>query len=62
VPNRVREDRVSFVDDIVIAVDRVLGFTAGMTRAEFETDIKTQDAVIRNLEVLGEAVKNLPAS
>ncbi|OPX73605.1 MAG: hypothetical protein A4E40_00129 [Methanoregulaceae archaeon PtaU1.Bin059] len=32
-PDRVREDRVSFVDDIVIAVDRTLDFTSGMTRA-----------------------------
>lgn len=27
----------------------------------FERDRKTQDAVIRNLEIIGEAVKNLPA-
>ncbi|MFA5296513.1 MAG: DUF86 domain-containing protein [Methanoregulaceae archaeon] len=33
-----------------------------MTREDFGNDIKTQDAVIRNLEVLGEAVKNLPAT
>lgn len=31
-----------------------------MTYDEFLADIKTQDAVARNLEILGEAVKSLP--
>ncbi|MBS3817325.1 MAG: DUF86 domain-containing protein [Candidatus Thermoplasmatota archaeon] len=31
-----------------------------MTFEEFKTDEKTMDAVLRNLEVIGEAVKNLP--
>ena len=61
-PDRVREDPLPFVEDIVIAIDRILTFTSGMTRKDFGADIKTQDAVIRNLEVIGEAVKNLPAT
>ena len=32
---------------------------AGMTYESFVADTKTQDAVIRNLEILGEATKNL---
>jgi uncharacterized protein with HEPN domain len=32
---------------------------AGMTYESFVTDSKTQDAVVRNLEILGEATKNL---
>lgn len=31
-----------------------------MTSEDFETDEKTQDAVIRNLEIIGEAVGKLP--
>ncbi len=34
--------------------------TADMTQGEFLADTRTQDAVTRNLELLGEAVKNLP--
>jgi uncharacterized protein with HEPN domain len=30
-----------------------------MTYAQFMEDVKTQDAVVRNLEILGEAAKNL---
>lgn len=32
---------------------------SGMTYDSFVADVKTQDAVIRNLEILGEATKNL---
>ncbi|KAF5088596.1 hypothetical protein DSECCO2_37280 [anaerobic digester metagenome] len=46
--------------DITEAVERILRYTTGMTYGEFLADTKTQDAVTRNLEILGEAVKNLP--
>ena len=48
--------------DIAEAVERILSYTSEMTYDEFTGDIRTQDAVIRNLEILGEAVKNLPPS
>lgn len=34
-------------------------YTGGMTYQAFVEDTKTQDAVIRNLEIIGEATKNL---
>lgn len=40
------------------AIDRALSYTAEGKQAFF-ADPRTQDAVIRNLEVVGEAVKNL---
>ncbi len=40
------------------AVDRVQEYTQS-GEAEFRTDLKTQDAVLRNLETLGEAAKKL---
>jgi uncharacterized protein with HEPN domain len=43
------------------AVDRVLRFTAE-GRSAFLGDAKTQDAVVRNLETIGGAVKNLQES
>lgn len=48
-----------FVSDIREAIRRILVYTAGMTETVFIADIRTQDAVMRNLEVLGEATKNL---
>jgi uncharacterized protein with HEPN domain len=48
-----------FVGHILQAADRVLGYTSGMTREEFFADTLKQDAVIRNIEIIGEATNNL---
>ncbi len=53
-----RTDRDS-LSDIQEAIRRVSVYTTGITYEAFLTDTKTQDAVIRNLEVTGEATKNL---
>lgn len=54
-----RDSRV-YLADILDAVSRIRAYTAGVTYTEFDADRKTFDAVIRNLEIIGEAVKNLP--
>jgi len=38
-----------------------MAYTAGMTYEAFLNDVKTQDAVIRNLEIIGEATKHISA-
>ncbi|MGH9855593.1 MAG: HepT-like ribonuclease domain-containing protein, partial [Blastocatellia bacterium] len=48
-----------FVSDIQEAIRRIEDYTAGVTYEGFLADTKTQDAVIRNLEIIGEATKNL---
>jgi len=48
-----------FLSDIDEAIERIESYTLGMNYQVFLKDIKTQDAVIRNLEIIGEAVKNL---
>ncbi len=52
-----KEDRV-YLAHIRDAIDRVESFTSG-GRERFLADAMVQDAVIRNLEVIGEAVKGL---
>jgi len=47
------------LNDIQEAIRRIINYTAGMSYETFLADIKTQDAVIRNLEIIGEATKNL---
>jgi len=47
------------LSDIQEAVERITDYTAGMTYEAFMKERKTQDAVIRNLEIVGEATKNL---
>jgi uncharacterized protein with HEPN domain len=53
-----RADRDS-LSDIQEAIRRIHVYTAVMTYEAFLADVKTQDAVIRNLEIVGEATKNL---
>lgn len=48
------------VEDMLEAIERVTSYVDGMTRAQFVADPRTQDAVLRNLEVLGEASKRVP--
>lgn len=48
-----------FLKNIQEAVRRIRTYTAAMTYDRFLADIKTQDAVIRNLEIIGEATKSL---
>jgi uncharacterized protein with HEPN domain len=54
-----KDDRVTLAH-VRDAIARIESYTQGGREALF-ADTKTQDAVIRNLEVIGEAVKNLSA-
>jgi uncharacterized protein with HEPN domain len=53
-----RQD-IDLIRDILECIKRIDMYTAKMNYKEFQKDFKTQDAVIRNLEILGEAVKSL---
>lgn len=54
-----RDSRVD-MEDILEATRKIKADTSGLSKAAFLEDEKTFDAVVRNLEVIGEAVKNLP--
>jgi uncharacterized protein with HEPN domain len=53
-----REDAV-VIQDIKKAINRIMSYTVNMEYVDFLQDYKTQDAVVRNIEILGEAVKLL---
>lgn len=48
--------------DIGEAIRRIQVYMTGMTYEAFLADTKTQDAVVRNLEIIGEATKQLSES
>ena len=50
-----------YLDDIEASCEKVLRYTAGMDRAAFLANERTYDAVVRNLEIIGEAAKRVPA-
>src|ERR1700752_4393957 len=45
--------------DIVEAIRRISTYTAEVSYDAFLDDLKTQDAVTRNLEIIGEAAKKM---
>jgi uncharacterized protein with HEPN domain len=50
---------IDYLGHIVDAIDRIYRYVDGMTELAFLDDEKTQDAVVRNFEVLGEAAHNI---
>ncbi|MEW6140082.1 MAG: DUF86 domain-containing protein [Thermodesulfobacteriota bacterium] len=49
-----------YLDDILESCRKIRQFTEGASFQEFKQNIMMQDAVIRNFEIIGEAVKHLP--
>jgi len=56
----VKKEMRVFLEDIKESIDRIEEYTQGMSKEPFMEDIRTQDAVIRRLEIIGEAVRNIP--
>ncbi|MBN2376695.1 MAG: DUF86 domain-containing protein [Sedimentisphaerales bacterium] len=48
------------IDDILESIALIEEYISDMSYEAFLADRKTQDAVIRNLEIIGEAARNLP--
>ncbi|MFM7090640.1 MAG: DUF86 domain-containing protein [Bacteroidota bacterium] len=53
-------DPILYLSDIILSMERVKEYIAGLDFQHFKWDYKTVDAVIRNFEIIGEATKNLP--
>lgn len=53
-------DLVLFLEDIEKSCSKIVLYTAEQTRDEVFTDEMRFDAILRNLHIIGEAVKNLP--
>ena len=47
------------IDDILAAIANIENYVTGLSFDEFRADQKTVDAVVRNLEVIGEATRYL---
>ena len=52
-------DELMYVRDIADSCGRVMQYVQGLSRAELIADQKTYDAVVRNLEIVGEAAKHV---
>lgn len=53
---------LDYVQDIIDSIRDIESFIKGMKFEEFKKDRKTINAVVRSIEVIGEASKKIPAS
>lgn len=51
---------VLYFQDILTSLENIAEYTKGLDLESFKSDKKTVDAVVRNLEIIGEAAKNIP--
>ena len=49
------------ITDILQCIAKIQRFTKGYSFDDFQGDDKTIDSVLRNLEIIGEAVRHVPA-
>lgn len=59
---RTERDYRDYLNDMLEAADKVALFIRGMTEEQFLVDEKTQYAVVRALEIIGETAKKVPAA
>ena len=50
---------LDLIEDILICLSKVEKYIYGLSYDDFVNDHKTQDAIIRNLEIIGEASKQI---
>jgi uncharacterized protein with HEPN domain len=51
---------LDFVEDILDAMNKAEALLEGISYSQFETDFRINFAVVRALEIIGEAAKRLP--
>lgn len=57
-----KRDYRDYIRDILESINDIESFIKGMSFEEFKMDKKTINAVVRSIEIIGEAAKKIPAS
>lgn len=52
-------DEIMYLQDIVHSCNKILQFTSGLSQPDLIGDDRTYDAVVRNIEIIGEAAKHV---
>jgi uncharacterized protein with HEPN domain len=55
-----RRDYIFFIEDILICIEKIERYTSNISFEEFCGNDMVVDAIIRNFEIIGEAVKKIP--
>jgi len=57
-----KRDMDLFIEDILNSIKNIEEFSQNLNKEKFSKDILRQSAIVRQLEIIGEAVKNIPDS
>lgn len=57
-----QRDHKLYIEDIITSMEKIEKYIKGLNQADFTSNDQVFDAVIRNLEVIGEAARNIPES
>ena len=57
-----KREILDYIEDIISAMGKAVDFVKNMSYEEFTRDDKTVYAVVRAIEIIGEAVKNIPGN
>ncbi|MBU0560586.1 MAG: DUF86 domain-containing protein [Bacteroidetes bacterium] len=55
-----KRDWKLLLEDILDSIKKIEEFTNGLSYGDFEKNSLVTDAVVRNIEIIGEASKNIP--
>lgn len=55
-----RKDPEIFLEHILQCIELIEEYVQGITKKEFLESVQLQDSIIRRIEIMGEAVKNIP--
>ena len=58
--NQVPREWRFYIAGMIGFASKALAYTAGLPKEEFVADTRTYDATLRNLELIGEAARNVP--
>ena len=53
------KDDLAFIEHILLCIDKIQEYTKNLTAQDFNDSELIQDAVIRNIEIIGEATKKI---
>lgn len=53
-------DHIDYLQDILDSIEDIGVFIEGMSSNDFGMDKKTMNAVVRSIEIIGEAARNVP--
>jgi uncharacterized protein with HEPN domain len=53
------KDDLAYIEHILDCIRKINEFSSGLTLKEFKTNEMAQDAIIRNIEIIGEASKKI---